>query len=145
MQQSSQQLHSFRHMTLPIDTAEGIIALLLTCCRRHSGEDGVEEDDSKKGKRHRSDKDRSSDKRDDDDRFVAVPLHAHPVLASCKFCCCQARNVVWAPATLFALSGANVLKSWVYPTSFSCPFLYLHSPSKLREPHLGACMVSYNA
>lgn len=38
--------------------------------RRHSGEEAVEEDDGKKSKRHRSDKDRSSDKRDDDDRFV---------------------------------------------------------------------------
>lgn len=100
-------------MTLPIDTADSIIALLLTCCRRHSGEDGVEEDDSKKGKRHRSDKDRSSDKRDDDDRFVALPIHVHLVLPACEFCCWQARIVMWAPAALFVLSAANDLKMWI--------------------------------
>ena len=44
-------------------------------CRRHSGEEAVEEDDSKKSKRHRSDKDRSSDKRDDEDRSVLCPYH----------------------------------------------------------------------
>lgn len=46
------------------------------CHRRHSGEDGVEEDESKKSKRHRNDKDRSSDKRDDDDRCCTHAITA---------------------------------------------------------------------
>ena len=49
------------------------VNLFLFAYRRHSGEEAVEEDDSKKSKRHRSDKDRSSDKRDDEDRSALQP------------------------------------------------------------------------
>ena len=67
------------------------------CHRRHSGEDGVEEDESKKSKRHRNDKDRSSDKRDDDDRWLhsckhRIHLPGHLVMLLVPACCVSCRQ-----------------------------------------------------
>ncbi len=70
------------------------------CHRRHSGEDGVEEDESKKSKRHRNDKDRSSDKRDDDDRCCTalhscnhrIHLPGHLVMLLVPACCVSCRQ-----------------------------------------------------